>query len=1035
MNISAPFIKRPVGTALLTLGIAMAGALAFRALPVSPLPRVDFPTINVSAGLPGASPETMASSVATPLERQLSHVAGVTEMTSSSGLGSTNITLQFDLNRDINGAARDVQAAINAARNYLPSNLPMNPSYRKMNPAESPIMILGLSSDIYDQGKMYDIASTIVEQKLLQIDGVGTVNVGGASLPAVRISVNPTLLNGYGMTLSDVQSMLSAQNANAPKGQLADGEMTSDILANDQLSHAAEYKPLIVGYRNGAAVKLSDIADVSDSVEDTRSAAFINGKRVAALMIFKQPGANIIETVDRIKATLPQLQHTIPAGITFTTVMDRTTTIRASVREVERTLVISIGLVVLVVLIFLRSFRAMAIAGVAVPVSLIGTFAVMYLLDYSLDNLSLMALTISTGFVVDDAIVVMENVSRYIEGGMRPYQAALKGAREIGFTVLSISLSLVAVFIPILMMGGVVGRLFREFAVTLSVAIMVSLVISLTTTPTMCARFIRFQPKEGHSFLYRLSEGGFNRLLEGYGRSLTWVLRHRWLVFGVFLATIGLNFYLMTLLPRGFFPQQDTGTVFGGMQLPQDTSFQKLEPQVKRLSTVILQDPAVASVVASTGGRSSNNAMCFISLKPLSERKISAMEAINRLRPAFTSVPGARVFAMPAQDLNIGGMQTNAQYQYTLLSDRVQDLADWGPRLLQAARKVPGLADVNSTQQIGGLQVTLDYDRATATRMGITPGQINDALYLGFGQAQVSTIFSAMNQYHVVMEVDPQFRQDPRGLEEVYLRSSSGGIVPLSTFATYKPSAAPLSVNHNGLFPSMTISFNLLPGIALSDATKAIREMQSRIGMPPSIRGTFSGTMRAYNEAMGNEWLLIITAILAVYIVLGILYESLIHPVTILSTLPPASLGAILALLVSRTQLDIIALIGIILLIGLVKKNAIMMIDFALLAEREQGKDTREAIYQACMLRFRPIMMTTMAALFGALPLALGRGTGFELRRPLGITIIGGLIVSQVLTLYTTPVVYLLMDRVRVYWETLRRGLSAGSREAAEQGA
>jgi len=1017
MSLSSPFIRRPVATTLLTAAIALSGVVAFRALPVSPLPQIDFPTISVGASLPGASPEIMASSVATPLERQFGRIAGVTEMTSASFLGTTSITLQFDLNRNIDGAARDVQAAINAARSYLPSNLPANPTYRKVNPADSPIMIVALTSEVYDRGKMYDAASTIMAQRLSQVQGVGQVTVGGSSLPGVRVDVNPTQLYSYGLGLQDVAVMLNKQNANSPKGQISNNTTTLDVSSNDQLLKAVDYMPLVVGYHNGAAVKLSAVANVQDSTENIRAAGFVNGQPSVLIIIFRQPGANIIDTVDRIRDALPSLKASIPAAIDVQVVLDRTTTIRASVRDVERTLVVSISLVILVVFLFLRNLRATFIPSVAVPVSLIGTFGVMYLCRYSIDNLSLMALTISTGFVVDDAIVVIENVTRYLEQGMSPMQAALKGASEIGFTVLSISISLVAVFIPILMMGGIVGRLFREFAVTLSVAILVSLVISLTTTPMMCSRLLKHVREENQGRLYRLSERGFQWVLWTYERSLTWVLKHSALTLTVLLITIACNFYLFYKVPKGFFPQQDNGTIFGGIQGSQDISFQAMQVATRRIVNVVKADPAVQNAMAFTGGNgASNSGFIYLGLKPLDERRVSANQVIDRLRPKLVAVPGANTFLQAGQDLRIGGRASSAQFQYTIQSDNLQDLVQWGPVLLQQMRKMRELKDVNTDQQNSGLQMNIVYDRATAARLGITPQQIDSTLYEAFGQSQVSTMYTGVNQYHVVLEVEPKFWQSPLGLNDVYIRTSQGKVVPLSAVAHYEPTTAPLAVNHQGQYPSVTISFNLAPGVALSDASRAVTEMEQKIGMPNTIRGMFSGTLQAFQTSLASEPFLILTALMAVYIVLGILYESLIHPITILSTLPSAGVGAVLALLIFKKDLSVIALIGIILLIGIVKKNAIMMIDFALAAERIDGKGPRDAIFQACLLRFRPILMTTMAALFGAVPLAFGTGTGSELRQPLGITIIGGLIVSQMLTLYTTPVVYLYLDRMRVRW-------------------
>jgi len=1026
MSLSSPFIHRPVATVLLTAAIALAGAVAFRLLPVSPLPQIDFPTISVQANLPGASPEIMASSVATPLERQLGHIAGVTEMTSASYLGSTSVTLQFELSRDIDAAARDVQAAINAARGYLPANLPNNPTYRKVNPADAPIMIVALTSDVYDQGQLYDDASTILQQKLSQIQGVGQVVVGGSSLPAVRVDVNPTQLNATGLGLEDVRNMLSQQNANLAKGQLANNTTSADLTTNDQLLKAVDYKPLIVGYSNGAAIRLSDIANVQDSVENLRSAGLANGKPCALVIIFRQPGANIIDTVDSVRAALPQLKASIPAAVDLTVVMDQTTTIRASVRDVERTLIISIGLVIMVVFVFLRNPRATIIPAVVVPISLIGTFGVMYLCHYSLDNLSLMALTISTGFVVDDAIVVIENVTRHLEQGMRPMQAALLGAKEIGFTVLSISISLVAVFTPLLLMGGIVGRLFREFAVTLSVAILVSLVVSLTTTPMMCSRLLKHGDE--HGWLYRTSERFFTWILDLYERSLTWVLRHPAPMLLLLLITIGVNIYLLVIVPKGFFPQQDTGRLAGGIQGAQDSSFAAMKQRMARFVDIVKSDPAVANVVAFTGsggGTTTNTGRMFISLKSLDERKVGADEIIRRLRRQLATVEGASLFLQATQDLRVGGRGGNAQYQYSIQSENLDDLVKWAPALLDQLRKVSVLTDVNSDQQNSGLQASLDYDRATAQRLGITPEAIDATLYDAFGQRQVSTMYKQLNQYHVVMEVEPRYWQSPEGLKEIYLHSADGGVVPLSAVAHYRPATAPLAVNHQGQFPAVTFSFNLAPGVALSDAVQAINRTEQNMGMPATIHGSFAGTAQAFQSSLTSEPFLILAALVAVYIVLGILYESYIHPITILSTLPSAGVGAVLALLLTHMDLSLIALIGIILLIGIVKKNAIMMIDFALAAERGEGKNSRDAIFQACMLRFRPILMTTMAALLGALPLALGTGTGSELRRPLGISIIGGLLVSQMLTLFTTPVVYLYLDRLRVFVSNNGRPRSA----------
>ena len=1020
LNPSRVFIERPVATTLLTVAVAIAGIIAFVVLPVSPLPQVDFPTITVAASLPGASPDIMASSVATPLERQFGHIAGVTEMTSSSSLGTSSVTLQFDLSRDINGAARDVEAGINAARSYLPANLPANPTYRKVNPADSPIMVLGLQSDVYDIPTLYDEASTVIEQRVSQIAGVGQVTVVGASLPAVRVELNPQQLASYGISLPAVQQVIAGQNANTAKGQVSNGTSTVDILINDQISKAAAYKPLVVGYHDGSAVRLQDVADVVDSQQTIRQAGFLNGKPSVNMLIFRQPGANIITTVDAVKAAIPSLQATVPAGQHIITILDRTLTIRASVSNIEGTLVISVILVIFVVFVFLRSLPATIVPAVAVPVSLIGTCAVMYLCGFSLDNLSLMALAIASGFVVDDAIVVMENISRHLEEGLTPLQASLKGAQEIGFTVFSISISLIAVFIPLLLMGGIIGRLFREFAITLSAAILMSMVISLTTTPMICSRVLRSEKEIKHGKLYRWSERGFNALLSGYRKSLTWVLDHPALMLAVFLITIGLNFFLFTKVSTGFFPQQDTGVMTGGMQGPQDTSFYAMEKAVQQAVKIIKADPGVENVMAFTGGQgATNNGFTFIALKPLGkgadERTASVTEIITRLRGKLAAVRGAQTFLNPVQDIRIGGRQSPAQYQYTLQAETTAQLMQYGPALLAALRKAPDFQDANTDQQNNGLQALMTYDRPTAARLGITPQLMDSTLYDAFGQAEVSTIYSELNQYYVVMEVAPKFWSTPDGLKDVYLvPKSGGGAIPLSSVMHYAPSTSPLAVNHTGLFPSVTVNFNLAPGVSLGQATKEINDIQKNLDVPQSVHGQYSGTLSAFQASLSSEKYLIITAIFAVYIVLGVLYESLVHPITILSTLPSASLGAMLALLITKTDLNVMSIIGIVLLIGIVKKNAIMMIDFALNAERVEGMNTRDSIFQASMLRFRPILMTTMAALFGAIPLAVGTGMGSELRRPLGISIIGGLLVSQVLTLYTTPVIYLFMDNLRL---------------------
>ena len=1085
MNPSALFIKRPVATTLLTLGIALAGFFAYLKLPVAPLPQVDFPTISVFATMPGASPDTMATTVATPLERHLGIIADVTEMTSQSTVGTTRITLQFALNRNIDGAARDVQAAINAARADLPTSLRTNPTYRKVNPADAPIAILAMTSATLTRGQIYDAASTVMQQALSQIDGIGQVAISGSSLPAVRVELNPLALFKYGIGLEDVRAALASANAHSPKGMIEEGDQRFQIYTNDQANHAADYRPLVVAYRDGSPVRLTDVAEVKDSVENLRNQGLADGKPAVLVFLYKQPGANIIDTVDRVRAILPQLQASIPSAINVEMTLDRTITIRTSLHDVERTLIIAIILVVFVVFAFLRDVRATLIPSVAVPVSLIGTFGVMYLLGYSLDNLSLMALTISTGFVVDDAIVVLENVTRHIESGMTRMQAALQGAGEVGFTVLSMSLSLIAVFVPILLMGGIVGRLFREFAMTLSVAIMISLGVSLTTTPMMCA-YVLGNPRDHEpGRLYRTSERAFAAIVGLYDRTLRRALQWPSLVMLSLLATLCLGAYLITVVPKGFFPTQDVGLMFGGIQADQSISFQLMEKKLTQFVDIIRHDPAVQSVSAFTGGGQTNGGFVFVVLKPLSERGVSMQKVMGRLRPKFNEVAGARLYLQPATDIRVGGRANLAQYQYTLLGDDANDIYDWAPKLEAALQKVPLLTDVNLDQQQKGLETDLVIDRATAARLGLTVSQIDNTLYDAFGQRQVSVIYAAQNQYHVIMEVAPEFWQNPDTLNQIYVSTSGGAVggtkstnalagtvlakvpaanstsaaattaqiasdtarnlannalantghgatstgapvstssetmVPLSAFAHFGPGNTPLAVNHQNLFVASTISFNLAPGVSLSQATAAIDDQMRQLGVPASIHGSFQGTARVFQQSLENEPYLIAAALLAVYIVLGVLYESYVHPITILSTLPGAGVGAVLALMVwpwgGPYEFDIMALIGVILLIGIVKKNAIMMIDFALDAERTLGLSPREAIYQACLKRFRPIMMTTMAAMLGAMPLAIGFGEGAELRHPLGISIVGGLLVSQPLTLYTTPVIYLYLDRFRLW--------------------
>ncbi len=1076
LNPSEPFIRRPVATTLLSLGVALAGVMAYTLLPVAPLPQVDLPTIAVSASMAGASPDVMAATVATPLERHLGQIADVTEMTSSSATGATHITLQFGLDRDIDGAARDVEAAINAARADLPTALRSNPTYRKVNPADAPVLILALTSSTLTPGQLYDAASTILQQKLSQVRGVGQVNIGGSSLPAVRVELNPAALFKYGIGLEDVRAALAAANANTPKGSIDIGAERYQIYTNDQATRAAEYQNLVIAYRNGAAVRLGDVAEVLDSVENVRNLGLANGSPAVLVILYKAPDANIIETVDAVKRLLPALQAAIPTDISIKVAMDRTTTIRSSLRAVESTLAMAVGLVILVVFLFLRDWRATLVPAAAVPISLLGTVGAMYLLHYSLDNISLMSLIIATGFVVDDAIVVLENITRHVEDGTPPLAAAIRGAREVGFTVLSMSLSLVAVFIPILLMGGIVGRLFREFSVTLSVAVLLSLLVSLTTTPMMCSRLVRRRDRQREGRLLRASERAFERVLDGYRRSLRWALGNRGLVMLLLAATVVLNVYLYVKVPKGFFPQQDTGRLIGGIQADQAISFQSMSAKLRQFIGIVKADPAVESVVGFTGGGSqgggqTNSGFVFASLKSRSRREVSADQVIARLRPKLSQVAGARLFMQAAQDIRTGGRQSLSQYQYTLQADSIGELYHWAPLLTDALQREPALSDVNSDQQQNGQEIELVIDRETAARLKLNPATIDNTLYDAFGQRFVSTIYEALNQYHVVMEVAPQYWQSPDTLRDLWVSTAGGTVsgtqatnavagtvsssqtaatstaaaiaadtarnqatnslantghgavstgaavstaaedmVPVAAFSHYAPGNTPLAVNHQGPFVATTVSFNVAAGHSLSDAQAAISRAVSEIHMPSTVHGSFQGTGRTYEESLANEPILILTALAAVYIVLGVLYESYIHPITILSTLPSAGAGAVLALRLFDKEFSIMALIGVILLIGIVKKNAIMMIDFALDAQR-RGQPPAEAIYTAAALRFRPIMMTTMAALLGALPLAFGSSEGSETRQPLGISIVGGLIVSQVLTLYTTPVMYLYLDR------------------------
>ena len=1021
MSFSAPFIHRPIATTLVTLGVVLAGVIAFLLLPAAPLPRVDFPTISVQAALPGASPENMAATIATPLERALGRIAGVSEITSSSSLGNTRITIQFDLDRNIDGAARDVQASINAARTLLPSNLPSNPTYRKVNPADAPIMILALTSSTLTRGQMYDSASTVLAQRLSQIDGIGQVNIGGGALPAVRVELDPNRLSATGIGLDDVRNAIVATNANRPLGSLEAGDRSWQIGANDQAAEASEYRPLIVRYQNNAGLRLGDLATVDDSVQDVRNYGTANGKPAVLLVLYRSPGANIIGTVDRVRALLPHLRASIPAAIDLDVVLDRTPTIRSSLREVERTLAISVGLVLLVVFLFLRRIRAAIIPSVAVPVSLIGTCGIMYLCDYSLDNLSLMALTIATGFVVDDAIVVLENIVRHVESGKTPMAAALQGAREIGFTVVSISISLIAVFIPILLMGGIVGRLFREFAVTLSAAILVSMVVSLTLTPAMAAHLLsaRAAPDKSPGRWSRLSGALLGRLTRGYRHSLAWSLRHGPLVLLLLAMTIGLNIYLYGTIKKGFFPQQDTGRIMGNIQADQSISFQAMEIKLKHLMAIVQEDPAVEAVVGFTGGGQRNSGFLFITLKPLTERRMSITHVIGRLRGKLAHEPGAALFLVPAQDVTIGGRPSNAQFQYTLQGDDLQDLRIWEPIVRRTLSQLPELVDVNTDQQDKGLQTSLVVDRDAAARLGLSLRDIDSTLNDAFGQRQISTIYNPLNQYRVVMELAPPFLENPEALKSLYLTTSAGRQVPLLSFARIEATNTPLAVNHQSGFPASTISFNLPGKTSLGQAAAIIDKAVAQQGVPTSIHGSFQGTAKAFQTSLASQPLLILAAIVAIYLVLGMLYESLIHPLTIISTLPSAGVGALLALMAFDTEFSVISLIGVLLLIGIVKKNAIMMIDFAIERQRRLGVSAGDAIFRACLIRFRPIMMTTMAAVFGAIPLALGNGDGAELRIPLGISIVGGLIFSQLLTLYTTPVVYVALDRLRTRFTRL----------------
>jgi multidrug efflux pump len=1016
--ISTLFIRRPVATSLLTAGLTLIGAIAFFLLPVAPLPQFDYPTISVSANLPGASPETMAATVATPLERALGSIAGVNEITSQSSLGSTRITLQFDLDRNIDTAARNVQAAINAARASLPSGMPSNPTYRKVNQTDPPIMILALTSDRRPVGELFDAASTVIAQRLAQVDGIGDVSLGGASLPAVRVAVDPNRLSANGLSLEQVRTAIVATNASRPKGVVEDSRRQWQIGANDQARRAAEYAPVVLSYRNGAAVRLQDVAEVRDSVQDVRAYGLADGRPAVMLMLQKAPNANVIQSVDEVKRLLPQLRAALPEGAEMTVIMDRTLTIRESLHEVERTLAMSVGLVILVVYAFLRRWRAALIPAVAVPASLIGTFSVMFLCGHTIDNLSMMALIIATGFVVDDAIVVLENINRHLERGKTPMQAAIDGAREIWFTVVSISLSLIAAFIPILYMGGILGRMFREFAVVLAAAILISMLVSLTTTPMMAARLL--QPHGAHdrapTRLGRLADRALQALQRGYRRSLRWTLRHQPVALLVLAGVIGLNGWLYRTIDKGFFPSQDAGRLIGFVGTDQGSSFQAMKGKLDTFMDIVTSDPAVAHATATTGSQR-NGAQIFVALKPMAERGVSADAVVDRLRPRLSKVPGARLFLRAGQDVRVGGRQSSSEYQYTLQADELKDLATWEPRIRRALGQLKVIEDLDGDRQDSGPQTSVVIDRDAAARLGLTMRAIDTTLNNAFGQRQVGVIYNTLNQYRVVMELTPQFLQSPDALKNVYVTTASGAQVPLSAVAHIESTLAPLTVNHEKGTPATTLSFNLAAGVSLSEATAAIEDTVARLGVPVSVRGTFSGTANAFREALASQPLLILAAVLTIYLLLGMLYESFIHPITILSTLPSAGVGALLALMLFKTEFSVIAMIGVVLLIGIVKKNAIMMIDFALARQKLAGEHglrlaAAPAILRAAHLRLRPILMTTLAALFGALPLAFGAGAGAELRQPLGIAVVGGLVLCQLLTLYTTPVVFVTLDRL-----------------------